>query len=152
MDGGPLTLSWQDVQNTPARSAEGFNLVIHEFAHVLDMKNGHANGVPLLPDGFWATGMPSAKATRGGKATSAEAYGHWQRTMSQEFEAFTERLSLAQRFGGEIPWLDAYAGTAPEEFFAVTAEAYFTNPKALTAECPSLIALYDAYFQAWRWR
>ncbi len=148
MEGGPLTLSWQDVAETPRLSAQGHNLVIHEFAHVLDMKNGNANGVPLLPAGFWATGMGGS----GLNSNAKSAYGHWQRTMQSEYDAFCERLSMAERFGADMPWLDAYAATAPEEFFAVTAEAYFSNPKALATECPSLIDLYDAYFQAWRWR
>jgi len=43
--GGPLIISWRDVQ----MAGEGYNVVIHEFAHVLDMADGVANGVPLLP-------------------------------------------------------------------------------------------------------
>jgi len=43
---GPVILSWDDA----SRSGEidGYNLVIHEFAHKLDMQNGHANGFPPL--------------------------------------------------------------------------------------------------------
>ncbi|MEO7727083.1 MAG: M90 family metallopeptidase, partial [Burkholderiales bacterium] len=41
---GPVILSWADV----APAADGVNVVIHEFAHKLDMLNGDANGHPPL--------------------------------------------------------------------------------------------------------
>jgi len=46
MQGGPMVLSWQDIEHSG--HGDGFNVVIHEFAHKLDMKNGHANGRPPL--------------------------------------------------------------------------------------------------------
>ena len=50
MQGGPMVLSWQDVEHSG--QGEGFNVVIHEFAHKLDMKNGDANGRPPLHSGI----------------------------------------------------------------------------------------------------
>jgi Mlc titration factor MtfA (ptsG expression regulator) len=44
-DGGPLLISWRDAQ----MAGSGYNVVIHEFAHKLDMLNGEANGIPPLP-------------------------------------------------------------------------------------------------------
>jgi Mlc titration factor MtfA (ptsG expression regulator) len=49
MEGGPVTLSWRDVRTAGQHAASGYNVVIHEFAHVLDMADGLADGVPLLP-------------------------------------------------------------------------------------------------------
>ncbi|WP_313952453.1 zinc-dependent peptidase, partial [Accumulibacter sp.] len=39
-EGGPLLISWRDAQMAGA----GYNVVIHEFAHKLDMLNGEVNG------------------------------------------------------------------------------------------------------------
>ncbi len=44
--GGPVILSWADVAGTGY--PDGVNVVIHEFAHKLDMLNGDANGYPPL--------------------------------------------------------------------------------------------------------
>jgi Mlc titration factor MtfA (ptsG expression regulator) len=35
-------------------AGDGYNVVIHEFAHKLDMRNGEANGMPPLPPGMSA--------------------------------------------------------------------------------------------------
>ena len=49
MDGGPVMLSWRDVAEAGESADWGYNVVIHEFAHVLDMGDGMADGVPPLP-------------------------------------------------------------------------------------------------------
>ena len=49
MDGGPVMLSWQDVAR-PGVSANGYNVVIHEFAHKLDLRDGLRRWLPPLPD------------------------------------------------------------------------------------------------------
>ena len=46
MPGGPVVLSWDAAANDPQ-----INVVIHEFAHKLDMLNGAADGVPPLHPG-----------------------------------------------------------------------------------------------------
>ena len=43
---GPVVLSWEDV--AASGLLEGYNVVIHEMAHKLDMLNGDANGFPPL--------------------------------------------------------------------------------------------------------
>ena len=48
---GPVMLSWPDVEAGADWDAAGMNLVIHEFAHKIDMRNGEANGCPPLPAG-----------------------------------------------------------------------------------------------------
>ena len=50
MHGGPVMLSWSDVDEAGESAGSGYNVVIHEFAHVLDMRDGVADGVPALPD------------------------------------------------------------------------------------------------------
>ncbi len=124
MPGGPVTLSWRDVQDTSALN--GYNVVIHEFAHKLDMRDGVADGCPPLPS--------RALARR------------WPTVMQAAYEDFTEALSMAERFGGAQPWLDPYAATAPTEFFAVACEAYFVNRSRLRADFAALTELFDAFF------
>lgn len=125
MPGGPVTLSWRDVQE--ASIEEGYNVVIHEFVHKLDMRNGQADGCPPMPS--------RAMARR------------WQTEMQSAYRDFKEALSMANRFGGPRPWLDPYAATNPAEFFAVSCEAYFVNRQRFAQEWPALLDLFDAYFQ-----
>jgi Mlc titration factor MtfA (ptsG expression regulator) len=124
MPGGPVTLSWQDVQQACPQT--GYNVVIHEFVHKLDMRDGTADGCPPLSS--------SALARR------------WPVVMQAAYDDYTEALSKAQRFGGPTPWLDPYAATAPAEFFAVACEAYFVNRAQFALELPSLLALFDEFF------
>jgi Mlc titration factor MtfA (ptsG expression regulator) len=123
MPGGPVTLSWEDVRDSSPEA--GYNLVIHEFAHKLDMRDGVADGRPPLP-----------RALR----------RRWPEVMQASFDSFVEALEKAERFGGEPPWLDAYAATAPAEFFAVAREAYFVNRIRFAQEFGPLCELFDAFF------
>ena len=124
MAGGPVTLSWRDVQE--ASIDDGYNVVIHEFVHKLDMRDGQADGCPPMPS--------RAMAQR------------WQTEMQAAYRDFKEALSMANRFGGPKPWLDPYAATDPAEFFAVSCEAYFVNRTRFGQEWPALLELFDAYF------
>ena len=124
MVGGPVTLSWRDVQE--ASTEDGYNLVIHEFVHKLDMRDGQADGCPPMPS--------RAMARR------------WQTEMQAAYRDFKEALSMANRFGGPQPWLDPYAATDPAEFFAVSCEAYFVNRPRFALEWPALLELFDAFF------
>ncbi len=126
MQGGPVTLSWEDVAASGTSASQGHNVVIHEFIHKIDMRTGSANGCPPLP--------------------SRSARAHWQTTMQAAFEDFNTRVVMAERFGAEPPWLDAYGATAPAEFFAVAAEAYFVNPQRFAQECAALKPLFDGFF------
>jgi len=122
MEGGPVMLSWHDVE-TAGESAEwGYNVVVHEFAHVLDMADGVADGVPLLRD----------QAAR-------EA---WCRVIDAEFEAFCERVD-----GGDDTLLDPYGAQSVDEFFAVASEVFFVAPADLRAEHPALYELLAGYYR-----
>jgi Mlc titration factor MtfA (ptsG expression regulator) len=68
--------------------------------------------------------------------------------MQQEFDAFRERVVIAQRFGGEPTWLDPYGAESIDEFFAVACEGYFVNRPRFQAEFPGLVPLLDGFFQA----
>lgn len=129
MEGGPVTLSWQDVAASSERQAQGYNVVIHEFVHKIDMHSsagGTANGCPPL-------------ATR-------QAQAAWQSTMQAAYEVFQHQVAMAERFSAEPPWLDAYGATSPAEFFAVASEAYFVHPNQFKLEFGSLKTLFDTFF------
>jgi len=138
MDRGPLMLSWEEVARADQAAHSGTNVVIHEFVHKIDMRgmsrSDTPDGAPQLQAGF--AGLPTAHAAR----------EHWRVTMQDAYDRFREAVALAERFGGERPWLDAYAATDPAEFFAVTCEAYFVRRDRFAEAYPSLLALYDAFF------
>lgn len=53
MERGPVMLSWQAVQDAAHHSQRGANVVVHEFVHKMDMRNGPADGYPPLPATSW---------------------------------------------------------------------------------------------------
>jgi Mlc titration factor MtfA (ptsG expression regulator) len=127
MEGGPVMLSWADVAGSGASAADGYNVVIHEFIHKIDMRDGgEPDGCPLLP--------------------SRQARQRWLAVMQAQYDAFRERVIVAERFGGEEPWLDPYGATAIDEFFPVACEAYFVNRARFATEFPELTALFDGFF------
>jgi Mlc titration factor MtfA (ptsG expression regulator) len=121
MEGGPVMLSWPDVRRAGQSAGQGYNVVIHEFAHVLDMGDGVANGTPELPPGLSAV--------------------EWQRTMAAEFEAFGQRVEAA-----EDTVLDPYGSAGPEEFFAVASESFFVNPAQTQKEHPALYGMLCRFY------
>jgi len=112
---GPVILSWDDVASGLSASRPGHNVVVHEFAHKLDMLNGSANGMPPLH-----SDMVRQRWT----AVFAEAFDHLQRQLAQHHR----------------PAINPYGATAPAEFFAVASEYFFTDPQTLQHQYP---AVYD---------
>lgn len=135
MDRGPVMLSWQDVLAGGVTQVTGYNVVIHEFAHKIDMRSGAADGCPPLPAGF------------AGTTTARDARIAWFAVLQPAYEHLRERTIVAERFGGEAPWLDAYGAESPGEFFAVACEAYFVNRAKLASEFAGLVALFDEFFR-----
>lgn len=52
MEGGPVMLSWRDVRTAGRSASDSYNVVIHEFAHVLDMARGFSAAQPLLAQDY----------------------------------------------------------------------------------------------------
>jgi len=126
MEGGPVMLNWQDVAQAGATAETGFNVVIHEFVHKIDLRDGVPDGCPPLP--------------------SRAARQRWLAVLQPQFERFREQVTIAERFSGEMPWLDDYGATAIDEFFAVACEAYFVNRERFTQEFPELTELFDGFY------
>lgn len=142
MERGPVVLSWSDADPSAGnRDAghRGWNVVIHEFAHKIDLLDGEADGVPPLP-----------ARERGGWA--AEIQGAWQGfcTMVDRLEAAIPRHVDPESPQGEAWYarlpLDPYAATDPGEFFAVAVESFFVDPDPLAEVFPGLYARFRDYF------
>ena len=136
MPDGPIMLSWQDVSATS--SENGYNVVIHEFVHKLDLRDGVADGCPPLPAGFM------------GQASARAAHQHWLATLQAAYDAFREDVIKAERFGTAPTWLDPYGAEDIAEFFAVASEAYFVSRARFSSEFPALLPLFDAYYRPQR--
>jgi len=117
-----LVLAWDAVQQGASNPSDGWNVVLHEFAHQLDFENKSADGTPVL----------------GAHAD----YVNWSRVMSEELNAL-RRADEA----GVATLLDTYGATNPTEFFAVATEVFFERPRALLAMHPELYAELQRYFQ-----
>ena len=128
-EGGPVLLSWADVERSRDFAAAGMNLVIHEFAHKLDMNNGAADGMPALRAGMSA--------------------GDWRRVSAAAYADFVRRVEAWEAAGEPdegAPLIDPYAADAPEEFFAVCSEVFFAAPEVLREAYPEYHAQLVAYY------
>jgi len=120
MPGGPMVLSWQDVGLSG--QVDGFNVVIHEFAHKLDMKNGDANGRPPLH-----AGMSPAD---------------WAHDFQAAWDDLCHRTDM-----GEDTAINPYATQSPAEFFAVLSEYFFELPAVLQQEYPEVYRLLAQFYR-----
>jgi MtfA peptidase len=117
---GPLILSWADIAG--AGDGAPYNVVIHEFAHKLDMLNGAANGFPPL----------HADMSR----------ERWAETFTAAYEDLCRRVDR-----GEEARIDAYAAENPAEFFAVISEAFFEAPHALREDYPDVYRELERFYR-----
>jgi Mlc titration factor MtfA (ptsG expression regulator) len=126
---GPVVLSHEDVALAADEEERvaGYNVVIHEFAHKLDMRNGDPNGFPPLHAGM-----------------SAAA---WKEAFAAAYDDFCKKVERAERLPepridealDALP-MDPYAAESAEEFFAVVSEAFFETPELLA---PAYAAVYE---------
>lgn len=144
--GGAVILSWEDIEDS---SAPGYNVVIHEFVHKIDMRNGLPNGCP-----------PFLAAYHKGIHAS-----HWQRTFTDAYEDFVTRVDaleaqLPEHFDADDPTdaalydelfsalpFDPYAARHPAEFFAVASEVFFVLPEPLAEDYPEIYRLLSMYYR-----
>jgi len=117
MPGGPVVLSWDS-----AAHATDMNVVIHEFAHKLDMRNGVADGLPPL------------HADMDRQA--------WHAAFQVAYDGFCDALDR-----GRDTWLDPYAAEHPSEFFAVLSEAFFERPEETRRRYPDVYAQLRLFYR-----
>lgn len=106
---GPVILSWQAVSTVHAAQ----NVVLHEFAHKIDMLNGDADGFPPLHAGMHRD--------------------RWTRDFEDGYHALCDALDNDRPLE-----IDPYAAESPAEFFAVVSETFFINPGLIEREFPSI--------------
>lgn len=120
---GPVILSWEDVERDSYHAQPGHNVVLHEFAHKLDGRNGATNGMPPLRRGM------SQKS--------------WAENLSTAYDALCQQVAA-----GETTKINPYAATSPAEFFAVSSEYFFTAPDIFKDCCPGVhMQLTQFYLQ-----
>ncbi|CAM3424411.1 zinc-dependent peptidase [Halomonas lysinitropha] len=118
---GPVVVSFPDLMESG--DFTGFNVLIHELAHKLDLGNSlDVDGFPPLPREIDAK--------------------EWYRVFMGVWEDLQSRLAR-----GEPTPIDDYAATHPGECFAVCCEHFFTAPDALERAYPELYALLGRYFR-----
>jgi MtfA peptidase len=135
--GGPVILSYEDVamSSDEEQRVAGYNVVIHEFAHKLDMRNGEPNGFPPLP-----AGMDPRE---------------WKRAFGTAYEDFCARVDAAEALPDDddiddaldaLP-MDPYAAESAAEFFAVVSEAFFETPELLQPAYPQVYGQLKVFYR-----
>lgn len=120
---GSVVLSWDDVKHDSADIHDGHNVVLHEFAHQIDLSGGRGDGTTVLRD-----------RTR---------FLTWARVLQKDYEKLRSAVSKNQ-----AAFLRQYAATNPAEFFAVATEYFFEKPGQLKHCHPDLYnELKDFYHQ-----
>lgn len=117
---GPVILAWDETET--AGIIDGHNLVIHEFAHKLDMLNGVANGFPPLHFGM------NRK--------------DWVNAFSKGFAHFEKKCHQDDLYG-----ISCYGATSPAEFFAVLSEVFFERPSIINKHYPDIYKQLSLYYR-----
>lgn len=117
---GPVVLAWSEIEESGR--GEGYNVVVHECAHKLDMLGGEASGVPRLHGDMRVP--------------------EWVAAFDSAYDALCAEIDR-----GEEPWLDPYAAEDPAEFFAVCAEMFFDVPRRFREEYPDVYEQLKRYFK-----
>jgi Mlc titration factor MtfA (ptsG expression regulator) len=120
---GSVVLSWDDVKHDSADIHDGHNVVLHEFAHQIDLSGGRGDSTIVLSD-----------RTR---------FLTWARVLQKDYEKLRSAVSKNQ-----TALLRQYAAANPAEFFAVATEYFFEKPRQLKQYHPDLYnELKDFYHQ-----
>lgn len=118
---GPVVLSWAHAQQGAANATDGHNVVFHEFAHRIDALSGRTDGVPVLERN--------------------QSYDAWVKTFSESFQHHVRQVEA-----GHPTVLDPYGATGPEEFFAVSVEAFLERPGAVKQHVPEVYDQLSRFF------
>lgn len=119
---GPVILSWQDIRPGARPHGPGSNVILHEFAHKLDMLNGDANGMPPLHAGM---SRPA-----------------WTESLSSAYEDLYQQLQHRRHTA-----IDPYAAESPAEFFAVLTEVFFEQPRHLYRVYPTVYEVFRQFYR-----
>jgi Mlc titration factor MtfA (ptsG expression regulator) len=115
---GPVALAWDQSLAGAHRTEPGHNVVLHEFAHKLDMLDGTIDGTPLLPRGV---------------------RDDWVRVCTAVYDDLVA--------GTPRPPMRWYGATNPGEFFAVATEVFFEQSRELVAFEPELYDVLTRFYR-----
>ena len=121
-ENGPVILSWADSKAGGRNQRDGLNVVLHEFAHKLDLSDGMIDGAPRLK--------------------SLRQYKRWAEVMRREYEQLVENSRKRK-----ATLLDDYGTTNPGEFFAVAVECFFEKSIQMRQKHRELYEVLRDYFQ-----
>ncbi len=120
---GPIVLAWSDVLSGGRGERHGSNVVLHEFAHQLDMLNGrNVDGTPPLE--------------------SDEQFQRWTKVFAEHYQQLVHDCQH-----GHNTLFDCYGATSPSEFFAVATEMFFMRPELLEHWHPELYAIFSDFYR-----
>lgn len=119
---GPVVLAWNNVARSIQGPRDGYNVILHEFAHVIDLQNGEADGIPPIDD--------------------PELANRWRTLFFEEYRHF-----VAGERHGAMSFIDPYAATDPAEFFAVATEHFFEQPLEMRFVHPALYRLFVDFYR-----
>jgi len=120
---GPVVLSWPGVLAGGRWQTGGNNLVLHEFAHQLDMLNGDiVDGTPPLE--------------------TREQFERWQQVIHFEHERLIRDCRSARP-----TVLDCYGTMDIGEFFAVATESFFQQPQPVAEQHPDLYEILSDFYR-----
>jgi len=113
-NGRRVRLGWHWAQVGMEDGHDGYNLVIHEFAHIIDFasSDGKADGVPRFN---------SYSETR-----------DWEKFVSQNYEDFQREL------GKDNESFSDYGSSNEAEFFACATESFFERGEQFKREWPEI--------------
>jgi Mlc titration factor MtfA (ptsG expression regulator) len=117
---GPLVLSLADVQLDLELPWVGYNVVVPEMAHKLDMLDGPPDGVP-----------PLVESPR--------------RRWIVQFQQAYDRLVNMPQDCHDSP-IDHYAAESASEYFAVVSELHYSQPALLRQAEPAIAELLEAFY------
>ena len=118
---GAVVLSWADALDCGRHRGGGVNVVVHEFAHQLDVLNREFDGTPPL---------------REPKHVPA-----WRRIMKTEYDLLVKQVDA-----GRTTLLDPCGADDSAEFFAVATETFFEKPRLLAKERPALYGVLRQFY------
>ena len=119
---GPVILSWSDARAGASPHGPASNVILHEFAHKLDMLNGAPNGMPPLHYGM--------------------VREEWTAALSQAYESLYQQVERHHHTA-----IDPYAAESPAEFFAVLTEVFFQQPERLNHLYPDVYWQLRLYYR-----
>lgn len=121
---GTVILSWQSAETGITDAKDGYNPIIHEFAHLLDAEDGAFDGIPVLEP-------PSN-------------YARWTQVFQLHYGGLVKRHRKKKKNKAS---LRPYGSTNRAEHFAVAVESFFEKPTYLRERSPALYAELVAYFR-----